>query len=130
MIRPFKWLIALLASAAAFVSCLWAGWVAGVRLWPDSLTSVADRWAVAAAFATVVAGAVLASCGWWAGREEPGPEREPDSRPVSTQAIRVGAGGSAYVVQHGNQYLYDRPAASTESDPPAAREADQVDEDE
>jgi hypothetical protein len=125
MTRPFKWLIALLASTGAFVSCLWVGWVVGVRLWPDSLTSVADRWLVAAAFASVVAAAILASCGWWAGREESDLERKPASEPMSVQDVHVSEGGSAYVVQHGNQYLHDRRIPSTGSHPPAAPEGDQ-----
>src|SRR5579871_5203712 len=33
--------------------------------------ATADRWAVAAAFAAVSAGAVGAACTWWAGRETP-----------------------------------------------------------
>ena len=63
-----RWLVALTATVAVFGVCLWlfrfASWS-----WMPHATS--DRWAVAAAFASVTAGAVAAAGTWWASREIP-----------------------------------------------------------
>jgi len=63
-----RWLVAVTATVAVFGVCLWlfrfASWS-----WMPHATS--DRWAVAAAFATVTAGAVGAAGTWWASRETP-----------------------------------------------------------
>jgi|ERR1035437_546808 hypothetical protein len=66
--RLMRWLAAVTVTAAVFGGCLWlfrfASWS-----WMPHATS--DRWAVAAAFATVTAGAVGAAGTWWAGQEIP-----------------------------------------------------------
>jgi hypothetical protein len=66
--RLMRWLVAVTATVAVFGVCLWlfrfASWS-----WMPHATS--DRWAVAAAFATVTAGAVGAAGTWWASRETP-----------------------------------------------------------
>jgi hypothetical protein len=108
MIRMVKWLIVAAATLAAFVLCLWAGWIVGIRLWPRALHSAADRWVVSAAFATVMGGAVLAGAGWWAGRDKTSIDHK-ESPPLLIQDIYAGEGGSAYGVQHGNQYLHHQP---------------------
>jgi hypothetical protein len=63
--RLMRWLVAVTATVAVFGGCLWlfrfASWS-----WMPHATS--DRWVVAAAFATVTAGAVGT---WWARRETP-----------------------------------------------------------
>ena len=66
--RWMRWLVTVTATVAVFGGCLWlfrfASWS-----WMPHGTS--DRWAVAAAFATVTAGAVGAAGTWWASREIP-----------------------------------------------------------
>ncbi len=66
--RVVRWLVAVTVTVAVFGVCLWlfrfASWS-----WMPHATS--DRWAVAAAFATVTAGAVGAAGTWWASREAP-----------------------------------------------------------
>jgi hypothetical protein len=66
--RWMRWLAAVTATVAVFAGCLWlfrfASWS-----WMPHATS--DRWAVAAAFASVTAGAVGAAGTWWASRETP-----------------------------------------------------------
>jgi hypothetical protein len=66
--RLMRWLVVVAATVAVFGGCLWlfrfASWS-----WMPHATS--DRWAVAAAFATVTAGAVGAAGTWWASRETP-----------------------------------------------------------
>jgi hypothetical protein len=63
-----RWLGVVTATVAVFGGCLWlfrfASWS-----WMPNATS--DRWVVAAAFATVTAGAVGAAGTWWASREIP-----------------------------------------------------------
>ena len=67
--RWMRWLVAVTATVAVFGVCLWlfrfVSWS-----WMPQATS--DRWAVAAAFATVTAGAAGAAATWWASRETPG----------------------------------------------------------
>jgi hypothetical protein len=64
--RLMRWLVVVTATAAVFGVCLWlfrfASWS-----WMPRATS--DRWTVAAAFASVTGGAVLAAGAWWASRE-------------------------------------------------------------
>jgi hypothetical protein len=64
--RWMRWLVAVTVTVAVFGVCLWlfqfASWS-----WMPHATS--DRWAVAAASATVTAGAVGAVGTWWASRE-------------------------------------------------------------
>ena len=66
--RVVRWLVAVTVTVAVFGVCLWlfrfAAWS-----WMPHATS--DRWVVAAAFATVTAGAVGAAGTWWASRETP-----------------------------------------------------------
>ena len=66
--RLMRWLVAVTVTVAVFGGCLWlfrfASWS-----WMPHATS--DRWVVAAAFATVTAGAVGAAGTWWASREIP-----------------------------------------------------------
>jgi hypothetical protein len=66
--RLMRWLAVVTATVAVFGVCLWlfrfASWS-----WMPHATQ--DRWAVAAAFATVTAGAVGVAGAWWAGRETP-----------------------------------------------------------
>jgi hypothetical protein len=67
-VAVFRWLVAVTVTVAVFGVCLWlfrfASWS-----WMPHATS--DRWVVAAAFATVTAGAVGAAGAWWASRETP-----------------------------------------------------------
>jgi AAA ATPase domain len=64
--RLMRWLVAVTATVAVFGVCLWlfrfASWS-----WTPHATS--DRWAVAAAFPSVTAGAVGAAGVWWTSRE-------------------------------------------------------------
>ncbi|MFJ8113782.1 hypothetical protein [Streptomyces sp. NPDC096132] len=66
MARTVRWATAVAATLVAFGVGLWlagsvfSGWLP---------RGEAERWAVAAAFATIAAGAVGAPFGWWAGRE-------------------------------------------------------------
>src|SRR6266516_4229528 len=122
MARTAKWLFVLTATFAIFGLCLWVGWVVGIKLWPHTLTSTADRWVVSAAVATVMSGAVLAWAGWWAGREKkPAEDGKPagDGRQttadtpappsLSIQDVHAGDGGSAFGVMHGTQHIYRHP---------------------
>jgi hypothetical protein len=74
--RWMRWLVAVIVTVAVFGVCLWlfrfASWS-----WMPHATS--DRWAVAAAFATVTAGAVGAAGTWWASREIPRPTGTADA---------------------------------------------------
>jgi hypothetical protein len=63
-----RWLIAVTATVAVFLGCLWLFRFASWSWMPHATT---DRWAVAAAFAAVTAGAVGAAGTWWASRETP-----------------------------------------------------------
>lgn len=107
MTRVVQWLVAVLASMATFVLSLWLAWVIEDHFFRQSIKAPADRWVVATAFAAVISGAVLASFGWWAGRENETPDSEPTSRHSSIQDVRVNGGGSAYVVQDGNQHIHN-----------------------
>lgn len=126
MTRLVKWLITAAVTLIAFVLCTWLGWVAEILLWPHALESTADRWVVAAAFATVMASAVVAWGSWWAGRDE-GPKSEEQSKthPLLIQDVHADVGGSAYGVQGGNQHVYYHYAPSKELDPPAVWEGNQ-----
>ena len=66
--RLLRWLVAVAATVAVFGGCLWLFRVASWS-WMPHATS--DRWAVAAAVATVTAGAVGTAGTWWASRETP-----------------------------------------------------------
>ncbi|MFB7739820.1 hypothetical protein ACFC08_36905 [Streptomyces sp. NPDC056112] len=60
-----------MAVAAAVVTFAVVLWAARSVSWGWLPEGEAERWTVAAAFAAVVAGAVGAAVGWWAGREAP-----------------------------------------------------------
>jgi hypothetical protein len=66
--RLMRWLVAVSATVAVFGGCLWLFRFASWSWLPDGTS---DRWVVAAAFATVTAGAVGAAGTWWARRETP-----------------------------------------------------------
>ena len=66
--RLMRWLVAVTVTIAVFGVCLWSFRFASWS-WMPHATS--DRWAVAAAFATVTAGAVGAAGTYWASRETP-----------------------------------------------------------
>ncbi|MGH3205028.1 MAG: hypothetical protein ACRDP5_23710 [Streptosporangiaceae bacterium] len=63
-----RWLAAVTVTVVVFGVCLWLFRFASWSWMPHATT---DRWAVAAAFATVTAGAVGAVGTWWASRETP-----------------------------------------------------------
>jgi hypothetical protein len=64
--RAVKWLVTGVASAVTFGVCLWLA--ALVKL-PFLPRAEADRWVVAAAFASVMTACVVACGAWWVGRE-------------------------------------------------------------
>ncbi|MBV9449122.1 MAG: hypothetical protein JO345_24815 [Streptosporangiaceae bacterium] len=66
--RWLRWLVAVTATVAVLGACLWLFRFASWSWMPHA---TADRWVVAAAFASVTAGATLAAGAWWAGRETP-----------------------------------------------------------
>lgn len=66
--RVMRWLVAVTVTVAVFGGCLWLFRFAS---WPWMPHATPDRWVVAAAFATVTAGAVGAAGTWWASREIP-----------------------------------------------------------
>lgn len=123
--RLVKWLIGVTVTSAVFMACLWFGWVVGIKIWPDALRADADRWVVAASFATVVAGAVFGWIAWWAGRDtNPKTDGENARTPLSFQTVQAREGGAAYGVQHGDQHVYHHFAPNTENDAAIAPEAD------
>ena len=82
MTRLVRWSLAATGSVVTFGLSLWLARDAPFGWMPRAQ---ADRWVVAAAFATVVAGAVGAAVSWWAGREAPS-SAEPVVRRVSQRA--------------------------------------------
>ncbi|MEU0646002.1 hypothetical protein [Streptomyces umbrinus] len=97
MVRSVRWVVAVAAVVAAFGLCLWLARSVSFGWMPQG---EADRWVVATAFATVVAGSVGVATGWWAGREGP-PAPESRGRRV-TQRAKVSDRGQAAQVG-GNQ---------------------------
>jgi len=104
--RLMRWLVAVTATVAVFGVCLWlfrfASWS-----WMPHATS--DRWAVAAAFASITAGAVGAADAWWASREiqaqlPAGVVSATDHAVAAGQDVNISAssGGVAAGVIHGN----------------------------
>src|ERR1035441_10438486 len=90
--RLMRWLAAVTVPGAVFGGCVWlfrfASWS-----WMPHATS--DRWAVAAAFASVTAGAVGAAGAWWASRETPlptGPAAAEQGRRIDQRARASGHG--------------------------------------
>jgi hypothetical protein len=68
MRRSARWLVAWSVTAVAFAVFLWLAKVFSFSWEPRDQS---DRWVIATAFASVMAGAVIAALGWWAGREPP-----------------------------------------------------------
>jgi hypothetical protein len=64
--RAAKWLVTVVVSAMIFGGSLWLAMAVKLSFLPKL---DADRWVVAAGFASVMAACVLACGGWWAGRE-------------------------------------------------------------
>ena len=83
--RVMRWLAAVAATVAVFGGCLWLFRFASWSWMPHATT---DRWAVAAAFATVTAGVVGAAGTWWASREIPRP-----AGPVEAGGAAAGPSG-------------------------------------
>jgi len=96
MRRTARWLIALAAMVGAFVLGLW---VAQQVHWSWLARSEADRWVVAAGFATVVATGVLTATAGWADHEP-----APASTAASPGESTVQAGSGDHVEFHGDQY--------------------------
>lgn len=84
--RWMRWLVALIATVGVFVLCLWlfrfASWS-----WLPHATS--DRWAVAAAFATVAAGVVGAAGASWASQGTISPGRWINQRARAGKNSRI-----------------------------------------
>ena len=85
--RLMRWLVAVAATVAVFGVCLWLFRFASWSWMPDK---TADRWVVAAAFATVTAGAVGAAGTWWASRDIPR-----RAGPAEAGGAAAGPGGPA-----------------------------------
>ena len=66
--RVVRWLAVVAVTVAVFGVCLWLFRFASWSWLPQAAP---DQWVVAAAFATVTAGAVGAAGTWWASRETP-----------------------------------------------------------
>jgi hypothetical protein len=84
-----RWLTAICSTVIAFGLCLWLFRFVSFSWMPHAES---DRWAVAAAFATVTAGAVGAATGWWAGRERERPDHpqtnvDPRDNPSGAQNV-------------------------------------------
>ena len=114
--RLMRWLVVVTATVAVFGVCLWlfrfASWS-----WMPHATS--DRWAVAAAFASVTAGAVGTAGARWASQETP----PPADRAAAEQGRRIDqrarASGHGQITQ---VYTYPpdgRPAPRTPAALPA-----------
>ena len=76
MARSLRWLAALILTAVAFCGFLWLGRVQTFSWEPRDQP---DRWVIASAFATVMAGLVVAALAWWAGRDTAKPDAQPDA---------------------------------------------------
>ncbi len=77
--RAGRWLVAVVATVAAFGVSLW---VCGAFVLPLWLKSGADRWAVAAALGTAAAGLAALWGSSWAGQSEDSSSR-PGERSIS-----------------------------------------------
>lgn len=102
--------MAVAAAVVAFGVCLWA---ARSVSWGWLPSGDAERWGVAAAFAAVVAGAVGAAVGWWAGREPPA------GQPQSGRSLRARATGRGRVDQAGGHR--GRPSGPSRAAPERAQ---------
>lgn len=104
MARWARWTVTVVTAAVVFGVCLWGARSVSFELMADA--TEADRWAVAAAFAAVVATAVAAAVGWWAGREDRSGE--------SVVSQRATASGRGRAVQVGrDQNASDTPGAGS-----------------
>ena len=79
--RLMRWLVVVTATVAVFGACLWLFRFVSWSWMPHAMS---DRWVVAAAFASVAAGAVGAAGAWWASRETP-----PVAGPAAGQGSRI-----------------------------------------
>lgn len=101
MHRWVRWAAAAGITLAAFVVLLWLFRYATFSWLPHA---EADRWVVAAGFATVGAGAVGAGAGWWAGREDP-----QSGEPYAQVHQHARASGHARITQiGGDQHIGER----------------------
>ena len=67
MARFARWATMIVSTGVVFLVSLWLFRFLSFQWMPHN---TADRWVVAAAFATVAASAVAAATAWWAGRDE------------------------------------------------------------
>ena len=95
--RLMRWLVAVTATVAVFGVCLWLFRFASWSWLPHA---EADRWAVAAAFASVTAGAVGVAGAWWASRET-SPMAGPAAKQGSRVDQRARASGHSKITQVG-----------------------------
>ena len=100
--RPTRWFAAAIVSIVTFMAFLWLFHMASFAWLPHN---EADRWVVAAGFATAGSAGVTACACWWAGRED-GLEPHENSLPTSLQLNqRARASGRSRITQvAGNQY--------------------------
>src|SRR5690348_11665813 len=96
--RWMRWLMVVVATVTVFGVCLWLFRFASWSWMPHATT---DRWAVAAAFATVTAGAVGAVGTWWASREIPQLTETADTSDAAA-GLSVAAAGERSVATGGN----------------------------
>lgn len=89
MRRSVRWLVTWSVTAVAFAAFLWLAKVFSFSWEPRDQS---DRWVIATAFASVMAGAVIAAMGWWAGREAP-------SQAGTRQSIATTPGGTSAPVE-------------------------------
>ncbi|MGK5693940.1 hypothetical protein ACSNOJ_13730 [Streptomyces sp. URMC 128] len=90
-----RWVIGVAATVSAFGALLWLGRVTSFGWLPDG---EAERWAVAVAFATLGATAVLSALGWWAA-QAPG-EPAAAGRTVRLRAKATGRGRVTQTAGH------------------------------
>jgi hypothetical protein len=89
-----RWLVAIASTLSVFGLCLWLFRFVSFSWMPHA---AADRWVVAAAFATVAAGAVGAATGWWAQREHAPPDQPStaDQPSINLAENGISVGGRA-----------------------------------
>lgn len=108
--RSVRWLTVVLVTLVVFTGCLWLLRSAAFGWMPDA---DADRWAVAIAFATVVAGSVGTALGSWAGRGD-------DDVPTTRQTASASEG---QILQVGRDRTDAPPATDPGSVPRVEQEA-------
>lgn len=108
--RQVRWVIGVAATVSAFGALLWLGRVTSFDWLPDG---EAERWAVAVAFATLGATAVLSAMGWWATQAPAEP-----STAGRTVRLRAKATGRGRVIQTaGNHHQASGMSPSTSEAP-------------